>query len=84
MPRPSGTVMKRSGRWPVIAAGRAAGEATVVVHSPRLERNIGYAMLGREHAALGTPLIVETPWGTVPARVAPRPFIPPIRALRDS
>jgi aminomethyltransferase len=67
-------------RWPVTADGRPAGEATVAVHSPRLAKTIGNAMLERAHTALGTPLTVETPWGPVAAKVAERPFIAPIRS----
>jgi glycine cleavage system aminomethyltransferase T len=68
-----------SDRWDVTAAGDAVGQVTVAVHSPRLERNIGYAMVGVDHAAPGTALEVRAPWGDASAVVVERPFIPPSR-----
>lgn len=62
-------------RWPVTSGGSPIGEVTVAVHSPRLETNIGYAMVGIDHAALGTPLDVEAPWGAATAVVAEKPFL---------
>ena len=64
------------GRWPV-AAGQdeRVGEATIVLHSPRLDKNIGYAMVRSDCTALETPLALETPWGAVSATVAARPFL---------
>ena len=67
-------------RWPVRAGAEGVGEATAMVHSPRLEKTIGTAMVRTAQAALGTPLTVETPWGDAPATVAERPFITPIRS----
>jgi len=58
-------------RWPV----RPAGHVTSAVWSPRLGRNIGYAMLPAERAAEGTSLEVETPAGARAARVVPMPFV---------
>jgi glycine cleavage system aminomethyltransferase T len=66
-------------RWPVTAGGAHAGEVTVAVHSPRLRKNIGFAMVGIDHAALGTSLGIEAPWGPVRAVVAEKPFIRPPR-----
>jgi glycine cleavage system aminomethyltransferase T len=62
-------------RWPVSAGGRPIGEATVALHSPRLEKNIGYAMVGIEHAHPGTAIEVHTPSRERPAMVAELPFI---------
>lgn len=62
-------------RWPVSAAGRPAGEATVAVYSPRLEKTIGYAMLAVDHTGPGTAIEVHTPSGVRPAVVAELPFI---------
>ena len=49
-------------RWPVIAGGSHVGEVTVAVYSPRLRKNIGYAMVSIGHTALGTSLAIEAPW----------------------
>jgi glycine cleavage system aminomethyltransferase T len=61
-------------RWPVTAGGASIGEVTVAVYSPRLRKNIGYAMVSISHAALGTALGIEAPWGTATAVVAEKPF----------
>ena len=50
---------------------------TSACFSPRLEKNIGYAMVPIEHAELGTELEVERPDGTVSATVVEMPFIDP-------
>jgi glycine cleavage system aminomethyltransferase T len=60
-------------------AGRAVGEVTSACWSPRLERNIGYAMLPVELTELGTEVEVDTPAGTVPAVVVPKPFYDPTK-----
>jgi glycine cleavage system aminomethyltransferase T len=62
-------------RWPVLVGGAQVGEVTVAVYSPRLEKNLGYAMVSIGHAALGTSLAVEAPWGTAAAVVAEKPFL---------
>jgi glycine cleavage system aminomethyltransferase T len=61
-------------RWPVIAGGSHVGEVTVAVYSPRLRKNLGYAMVPIGHMALGTSLAIEAPWGTATAVVAEKPF----------
>jgi aminomethyltransferase len=62
-------------RWPVTAGGTTIGAVTVAVHSPRLGRNIGYAMVGVDHAAPGTRFDVHAPSGEAPAVVVEKPFI---------
>ena len=62
-------------RWPVRDGAKAVGEITVAVHSPRLERNIGYAMLAVEHSALGSRLVIDTPWGEAAITVVEKPFV---------
>jgi glycine cleavage system aminomethyltransferase T len=47
---------------------------TVAVYSPRLRKNIGYALVSISHAALGTGLGIEAPWGAATAVVAEKPF----------
>lgn len=66
-------------RWPATSAGTPVGEVTAAVYSPRLERNIGYAMVAAAHTALGSTLELRSPAGPRSARVAERPFIPPSR-----
>jgi glycine cleavage system aminomethyltransferase T len=60
--------------------GRPAGNVTSACWSPRLEKNIGYAMVPAEHSALGTELEVQRPEGTVAAIVTDRVFFTPEQA----
>lgn len=61
--------------WPALADGEAAGRVTSCVYSPRLEKNIGLAMLSLPHPEPGTELTVETAVGRRPARVVKKPFV---------
>lgn len=58
----------------VMRDGVPVGRTTVVVHSPRLKRMIGYARINASAASLGTLLSVEGKSGRQNARVARRPF----------
>lgn len=71
-------------RWPVRADGSQVGHVTSAVYSPRLGKNIGYAMVAAEHGGLGTPLIIETPGGDAEAVVVPRPFVDPRKDIPKS
>ena len=71
-------------RWPVRKDSAAVGAVTSAIYSPRLEKNIGYAMLPVQHAALGTQLTVETPRGDARAVVAPMPFVDPAKKIPKS
>ncbi len=62
-------------RWPAFKDGKQIGELTAFVHSPRLEKNIGYVMVDVEHAELGNQFTLETPFGTRTATVTDMPFI---------
>ena len=64
--------------FPVYSNGDEVGKVTSACHSPRLEKNIGFAMVPIEHAEFGTALEVETPQsGRVEATVVRRPFVDP-------
>jgi aminomethyltransferase len=60
-------------RWPV----RGGGHVSSAAYSPRLKKNIGYALLPIEQARNGAKLEVETPDGLRPALVVPMPFVDP-------
>jgi len=62
-------------RWRVHHNGTFAGEVSSAVHSPRLARNIGHALLQSEYTEVGTMLRVETPEGERDLEVTTRPFI---------
>ena len=67
--------------WPVSHAGETVGKVTSAVHSPRLGQNIALAMVGIEHAALGTGLEVHTLAGPVAATVVEKPFFDPRKQI---
>ena len=61
-------------RWPVMKVGQI-GEILVALHSPRLKKNIGYAMIAIDHSDLGSTMTVESPVGALTARVLAMPFV---------
>ncbi len=67
--------------WPVHANGQRVGHLTSLTFSPRLEKNIGYALVGLEHSQLGTSLEVVTPWGRRAATVVKKPFVDPSKEI---
>ena len=69
--------------FPVTKDGAVIGKVTSACFSPRLEKNIGYAMVPVEHSELGTQLVVERPDETVNAVVADRVFFKPEHAEED-
>ncbi len=65
-------------RLQVMAGGETAGRVTSALWSPRLKKNIGYAMLPVALTALGTTLRVEIPGaGERRATVVAMPFMDP-------
>jgi glycine cleavage system aminomethyltransferase T len=63
--------------FPVHKGGARIGEVTSACYSPRLEKNIGFAMVPTEHSGLGTELEIERPEETVAATIVPKPFVDP-------
>ena len=61
--------------FPVFKDGKQVGQVTSACYSPRLEKNIGYAMVPTEQSELGTELEVEAPTGRQSAIVVRKPFI---------
>ncbi|MQA09216.1 MAG: glycine cleavage system protein T [Pseudonocardiaceae bacterium] len=57
--------------------GLRIGEVTSACYSPRLERNIGYAMVPIAYQELGTELVIETQHGRHDAVVVEKPFLDP-------
>ncbi|MEC7145859.1 MAG: glycine cleavage T C-terminal barrel domain-containing protein [Actinomycetota bacterium] len=62
-------------RWPVTSASTKVGFVTNAVHSPRLDRNIAFAMIDVPFDANDTVLAVETVEGVRSAERATLPFI---------
>jgi glycine cleavage system aminomethyltransferase T len=63
--------------FPVRHGGAVVGRVTSACWSPRLEKNIGFAMVPVELSELGTELEVETPIERTSAVVVQKPFIDP-------
>jgi len=71
--------------WPVHLKGSGVGFVTSAVYSPRLKKNIGYAMLPADQANLGNRLTVMVAYGDErEATVAPKPFIDPEKEIPKS
>ena len=69
-------------KWPVRVGGKVIGRVTSAIWSPRLKKNIGYAMLPAAHLANGTVLSVEMPGaGERRATVVPKPFVDPKKEI---
>jgi glycine cleavage system aminomethyltransferase T len=68
-------------KWPAGAAGDLVGKVTSAVHSPRLDKNIGYAWVPVELSEPGTRLEVESEWGDRKATVVPMPFWDPEKQI---
>ncbi len=72
-------------RWTVSRNGVLVGYITSAIYSPRLKKNIGYAMLPIEHSELGTQLAVAVPSaGDRPATVVRKPFVDPKKEIPKS
>ena len=67
--------------FPVTRGGEPVGRVTSACHSPRLGKNIGYAMVPVELAELGTELEVEVDGDQRDAVVVEMPFIDPKKEI---
>lgn len=67
--------------FPVYAGDKRVGQVTSACHSPRLEKNIGLAMVSIEHTEIGTELSVETQHGRQDAIVVEKPFYDPKKEI---
>lgn len=71
-----------TGTWPVITAATTVGRVTSALWSPRLKKNIGYAMVPVAQATLGTRLTVQVPdAGERGATVVAKPFLDPQKEI---
>jgi aminomethyltransferase len=68
-------------KWPVTVGGKVVGKVSSAVYSPRLKKNIGYAMVPTELAREGTKLHVDSEWDPRAATVVPMPFIDPAKRI---
>ena len=63
--------------WEISKDNRPVGKVTSAIYSPRLKQNIALAMVSVDCAEIGTTVDVQTPKGTIGARVVPKPFYDP-------
>jgi glycine cleavage system aminomethyltransferase T len=59
--------------------GEPIGQVTSACYSPRLERNIGLAMLAIDYTEYGTTVGVQTPTGIRNGVVVEKPFVDPTK-----
>jgi aminomethyltransferase len=72
-------------KWPVRHGNKEIGKITSALYSPRLRKNIGYAMVPSAQAALGTKFTAVVPdKGEREATVVPKPFIDPKKDIPKS
>jgi glycine cleavage system aminomethyltransferase T len=69
-------------KWPVVAGGVPIGRVTSAIWSPRLNKNLGYAMIPAACTTMGTSLTIAVPLvGERAATVVPKPFLDPKKAI---
>jgi len=69
-------------KWPVRVDGRVVGHITSAIHSPRLKKNIGYALVPVAHSTLGTQIGIAIPeTGERAATIVPKPFVDAEKAI---
>ncbi|MGC6412989.1 MAG: glycine cleavage T C-terminal barrel domain-containing protein [Candidatus Puniceispirillaceae bacterium] len=68
-------------RWPVYCGDRQVGEMTSAVHSPRLERNIGFVLMQTDFAKSENSFTVQTAEGLRPLTLTDMPFIDPDKKI---
>lgn len=69
-------------KWPVSAGGKTVGRVTSAIWSPRLKKNLGYAMLPSSLTAVGSEVQVQIPGaGSRSARVVVKPFVDPKKEI---
>ena len=71
-------------KWPVELRGKIVGQVTSAIHSPRLGKNIGYAIVPTGHADPGNEFDVLHPDGRRTAVVVEKPFIDPRKEIPKS
>ena len=65
-------------KWAVFN-NKKIGEVLIALHSPRLGKNIGYAMIEIEYSKLGTAVNIKSPVGELMAKVVEMPFVQSVK-----
>lgn len=69
--------------WDISDGTKRVGHVTRCAHSPRLDKNIGWANVLVEFAETGTEIIVVSPYGELPATVCEAPWFKPQIRIPD-
>lgn len=67
--------------WPAFDGEKQIGKVTSCVYTPRMERNIGYAMVELAYTELGSNFTIETSEGPRQATVVEKPFVDANKSL---
>lgn len=67
--------------WPILQGDQSVGKVTSAVYSPRLEQNIGLAMVDIDFSPIGTEVTVAMRDEVRPATVVEKPFYDPKKRL---
>jgi glycine cleavage system aminomethyltransferase T len=71
-----------TGKWPVTAGGTSIGSVTSAIWSPRMKKNLAYAMLPIAYTPMGTKVVVSVPeGGEREATVVKKPFVDPKKEI---
>lgn len=70
--------------WDVLGGEERIGHVTRCAHSPRLDKNIGWANVPVEFSEVGTELVVVSPGGEMSAAVCKTPWFSPQTKIPDS
>jgi glycine cleavage system aminomethyltransferase T len=65
----------------VLDQGSRIGYVSSACYSPRIEKNIGYAMVPVDYVEYGTKLSIQTPTGLHQGVVVQRPFVDPNKEI---
>ena len=76
-----GEPIANSDPWPVLSGNATVGKVTSAIHSPRLDKNIGLAIVALPTSQIGTEVTVETDRGERSATIVPFPFYDPKKSL---
>jgi aminomethyltransferase len=69
--------------WDINVGGKRIGHVTRCAHSPRLDKNIGWANVAAEFFEIGTELTVDSPNGVRKAIVCEAPWFKPQISIPD-
>lgn len=70
--------------WNITQDGKAIGQVTSAVYSPRLEKNIALALVAIEHSDIGTRAQIEMADESRACQIVPKPFYDPKKKITTS